>query len=199
MLRETSSILRLIIWGAYTLAGLIVIAGIVLVCLGSGGNTEFTFFGQTFRSTSVAIAGIFLGASILVLLVRRSLSSLDKTIQSGTPQKVNAWGVSRQEHINEEGIRKMIRGLSENQLAVIEVVEQAEGINIVELAKRLAQAPSIVLFRCVSLQDLNLLAINDGANLFLSDEVKSFLKENSYENIQSCLPKQAEGLIDLQS
>jgi hypothetical protein len=61
-------------WFGALLAGL----GVVLVAIGSRGETEFNFFGQSFRSQNVGVASFFLGATLVVLNVRRILKSLDK-------------------------------------------------------------------------------------------------------------------------
>lgn len=56
---------------------LLSILGVVLVGIGATGNTEFTFFGQSFKSQNIGIASFFLGATIVVLNVRRLLKSFD--------------------------------------------------------------------------------------------------------------------------
>ena len=53
--------------------------GVGLVILGSTGTTEFTFFGQSFKSQNVGIAALFIGASVVVLNVRRILKAYEKT------------------------------------------------------------------------------------------------------------------------
>jgi len=58
------------------------IIGIILVYLGATGNTEFNFFGQSFKSSNVGIAAIFLGSAMIVLNIRRTLTSFDRTVQA---------------------------------------------------------------------------------------------------------------------
>ena len=61
LINEATPILRLVIVGGY-IAGLVLAAlGAFLVYLGATGSTEFSFFGQTFKSTNVGIAAIFVG------------------------------------------------------------------------------------------------------------------------------------------
>lgn len=62
--------------------------GILLVYMGAKGETEFTFFGQSFRSTNVGIASIFLGAALIVLNLRKILSTFEKTIPHQEGRKV---------------------------------------------------------------------------------------------------------------
>lgn len=180
-LNETSSVLLIMIIGAYFISLVIFLVGIVLVYLGTTGGIEFSFFGQTFKGTNVGIATIFIGAVTLLLLVGRTLTSFDKTLQTSTPEETECHGSFWPNKNDKENLRKMIKSLSENQLSVIEMVEQAEGINIVELSKRLNQPPSIILHRCQSLQDLHLVHMTNKANVFLSNEIKDiFIKENHF-------------------
>lgn len=58
---------------------LISILGVILVAIGATGETEFSFFGQALKSQNVGVASIFIGASLVVLNIRRLLSSYDKT------------------------------------------------------------------------------------------------------------------------
>ena len=76
--RATSPVLTLVILGGFVSGIIMAGLGIWLVYLGATGVTEFSFFGQTFKSANVGIAAIFLGAAVIVLLVRRALSSLDQ-------------------------------------------------------------------------------------------------------------------------
>ncbi len=76
-LNGASNLLKIIVVGAYLISFSIVISGIVLVYLGATGDTEFSFFGQTFKSQNIGIAAIFLGAATIVLLVRYSLKSFN--------------------------------------------------------------------------------------------------------------------------
>ena len=50
--------------------------GIILIYLGSTGATKFHFFGQSFDSTNVGIAAIFLGATTVVVVLTRLMKRL---------------------------------------------------------------------------------------------------------------------------
>jgi len=72
------------------LTGLFIcVLGVVLAAIDRGGETEFTFFGQSLRSRSVGLSVIFIGATLIVLNIWRALKSSDKSegnkrrIQSG--------------------------------------------------------------------------------------------------------------------
>jgi hypothetical protein len=75
-LEQVSPLLRLMVILGFiaglTFAGL----GIWLVALNASGDTEFSFFGQTFKSANVGIAAIFLGAATIVLLARSVLKTI---------------------------------------------------------------------------------------------------------------------------
>jgi hypothetical protein len=75
--RDHSPLLLLIARGTFVIGALLAIMGVAFVALGATGETEFSFFGQTFRSESVGIAALFLGAALIVLNIRRVLKSSD--------------------------------------------------------------------------------------------------------------------------
>ena len=77
-IRGATPLLTIVIIGGYIAGIALAVFGVWLVYLGATGSTEFSFFGQTFKSTNVGIAGIFLGAAVIVLLIRRALKSVDK-------------------------------------------------------------------------------------------------------------------------
>ena len=53
--------------------------GVILVSLSSSNErSEFSFFGQTFKSSNIGIGVIFIAAAMIFLIVRRLLSSVDK-------------------------------------------------------------------------------------------------------------------------
>jgi uncharacterized membrane protein len=71
-------LLKIIILGGFATGLMLAAFGVILVYLGSSGKTEFTFFGQELKSTNVGIAAIFIGAVVIVLIVRRTLKSHDR-------------------------------------------------------------------------------------------------------------------------
>jgi hypothetical protein len=77
LIRATTPILKVVIIGIFIVGFGLAVLGVILVYLGSTGDTKFAFFGQTFSSTSVGIPAIFIGSTAIVLLVRRALKSLD--------------------------------------------------------------------------------------------------------------------------
>ena len=75
-IKEASPILKLIVVLGF-LAGIAFAAfGVWLVYLGSTGQTEFSFFWQTFKSANVGIGAIFIGGVLIVLLARSVLKTL---------------------------------------------------------------------------------------------------------------------------
>lgn len=84
---------------ATTTVILTMVVGVIILCLGlaliafgnnSDANIELSFFGQTFKSTNVGIAGIFIGGVIVVLTVRRAFKSLDHAISSGANSSISS-------------------------------------------------------------------------------------------------------------
>jgi len=72
-------LLSLLAHWSFWFGTLLAILGVVLVIIGASGQTEFVFFGQSFKSQNVGIAAFFLGAALVVLNVRRILKSFDKS------------------------------------------------------------------------------------------------------------------------
>jgi hypothetical protein len=71
MLRATLNTVRIL--------GLaLIIAGIVLVWLGSTGTTEFNLFGNSFKSQNVGVVGIFCGTLMSVIGIRRILTTVER-------------------------------------------------------------------------------------------------------------------------
>ena len=64
---------------SFIFGSLLSILGVVLVIIGATGDTEFNLFGQSFKSANVGVAALFIGAVLVVLNVRRLLSSYDKS------------------------------------------------------------------------------------------------------------------------
>lgn len=73
-----TSILKTTIWVTCLIAGALIGGGIVLVSLGATGNTELTLFGNTFKSTTVGAVGIFCGAVLGIIGIRRTLLALER-------------------------------------------------------------------------------------------------------------------------
>lgn len=82
LIREIRPLFMVLLIGGLLVGLLIATMGIVFVCLDAKGTTEFSFFGQTFKSTNVGIASIFIGGAVIVLLVRRVLKSVDHVVST---------------------------------------------------------------------------------------------------------------------
>ena len=82
MADKHSPLFTLIARWTFWVGALLAVLGVVLVAIGAAGNTEFTFFGQSFRSQNVGIAALFLGAALIVLNVRRVLTSVERSQKS---------------------------------------------------------------------------------------------------------------------
>jgi hypothetical protein len=86
IIKAKTPVIITVVIGGYVSGLALAALGVYLVVTGDKGATEFSFFGQTFKSTSIGIAAIFLGAVCLVLLIRRALKSLD-TFSQLPPQR----------------------------------------------------------------------------------------------------------------
>lgn len=75
--KSYSGIIKIILLGSFITGIIISGLGLLMIYQGATGETEFVFFGQKFKSTNVGIAAIFIGGSLIVLLIKRSLKSLD--------------------------------------------------------------------------------------------------------------------------
>lgn len=65
------------------IAGIILaLLGIWLVYLGSTGDTEFNLFGQTFKSSNVGIAAIFIGAVVIITSIRSGKKMFLETLNT---------------------------------------------------------------------------------------------------------------------
>jgi hypothetical protein len=85
LLKESKAIFLWIVIGTFLVGISIAILGAFLVVKGATGEADFVFFGQKFHSTSVGIGAFFIGAAMIVLIIRRVLKSLDHTSTAEAP------------------------------------------------------------------------------------------------------------------
>ena len=77
-IREANTILRMSMLVTLLIALAIVVAGCLLVYLGAAGNSELRLFGNRVSTESVGVVGIFCGAVLGVMNVRRMLKALER-------------------------------------------------------------------------------------------------------------------------
>ncbi len=77
-IKEIRPILTLVLYLTSIFGILLLAAGIILVYRGATGATEFSFLGQTFKSTNAGIAAFFMGAVLIAVNFRRVLTSLER-------------------------------------------------------------------------------------------------------------------------
>ena len=82
IIKAASPIWKLIIVSSSVLGGILLVGGIVLAILGGSAPTAFTLFGNQFSSTSVGVSLAFIGAVIVVIVLRSVLTSVNR-IASG--------------------------------------------------------------------------------------------------------------------
>jgi hypothetical protein len=85
LIRAAAPIWRLTVIILSALGGLLLMGGIVLAIKGGTTNTAFTLFGNEFSSTSVGVSLAFIGAVMVVAVIRRVLRSVDKITSSSSP------------------------------------------------------------------------------------------------------------------
>jgi len=135
LIDATSPTLRLVI-GAFLLGAVFVGAGIWLVYLHAAGETTYDFHGYTISTGNVGIAAMVIGAFATVVLLRRSLSTLDRLADRDFPlsdlvrpeqsARVEAWPKVK----NERTLCVAVKALSEKQWAILEAIEAIDGRTI---------------------------------------------------------------------
>ena len=88
LIRAAAPIWRLSIILSSILGGLLLIGGIILAYFGISAETTFNLFGNQFSSTNVGISLVFIGVVLIILVIRRTLSSLDK-VTTGTAESAD--------------------------------------------------------------------------------------------------------------
>jgi len=83
LIKAATPIWKLIAISVSILGGMLLAGGLVLAFFGGTANTSIEFFGNTFSSTSVGTAIAFLGATMIVVVLRRILGSIDKITRDG--------------------------------------------------------------------------------------------------------------------
>jgi len=69
-------LLYLVVIGIFVLAVIFIAAGLGLVALGATGTTQVDIFGSKISSTNVGIVSIFLGAVVVLVLIRKVIGLL---------------------------------------------------------------------------------------------------------------------------
>lgn len=77
-LKTASPLLRIIVVGVLVAGLALAGMGIWLVRLGSSGATKMMFFGQSFDSSNVGIASIFVGAIVIVVVLTRLMKRMNE-------------------------------------------------------------------------------------------------------------------------
>lgn len=124
----TTPLLTIIIVGAFTVGLVFAVMGILLVILGASGDTDFSFFGQTMKTSNVGIVAICIGATTTILLLRRTIKTIEMLIgrqtsghdESGVKKTLNVWPFER----TPESLTKKLMELSETQRKIIMIVSQ---------------------------------------------------------------------------
>ena len=68
---------------------MLMIIGAIALYRGVAGNVEIAFFGQSLKATNVGLSCLFLGATLVIVLVRRVLSSFDTSVVSNKTNSIN--------------------------------------------------------------------------------------------------------------
>lgn len=86
---QTTPFLKHLFRPFFVLGVLSILAGIVLVAMKSDGTSELSFFGQHLTSKNAGVVAIFIGCALLLLALRRILSTYDRIVgsPSSPPQK----------------------------------------------------------------------------------------------------------------
>jgi len=185
-IKYTSAVLKIVVLGACLIGIVFCVSGIWFVYLGSSGATEFTFFGQTFKSVNAGIAALFLGASTVVLLFRRALRTLDSAIRAETPpgRADTALATHWPQKKTMATLTKKIKALSDTQWLIFSGVAATEGIQASSLMRRLKLNSSVFHLRIRSLQQEELLSPSDDLCLYLHPKAARLLKDKSVEDLR---------------
>lgn len=162
--------------------------GVWLVYLGSTGPSRIQFFGQSIDSTSVGVSALFIGATTLVLLFRRVLTSVDRTFHLPQPHNgesnvssrlvtpPRAAGLSIE---SLDALGEIVSGLSTTQLAMLRHVASSyeHGVHIPDLQDTLGLSRQEVVYRARDLQSAGLVKIEILTDqcVFLSPSVGALL------------------------
>jgi len=87
---KRSNILLIVITICVSLVGVFLSGlGVVLVYLGATGNSDVNLFGNELSSESVGVTSVFIGAVVIILILKRILSSHDAVVSKFFPSTEN--------------------------------------------------------------------------------------------------------------
>ena len=101
-----SPLLKVIIYGTFIIGLGFAFIGVWLVYLGATGQTEYNFFGQSFKSVNVGISSVFIGGVIIIILIKRAFKTIDL-------------GISNTKTENDE-----LDTLSEKQIKLLKIISK---------------------------------------------------------------------------
>ncbi len=160
-----SPLLKIIIYGTFIIGLGFALIGVWLVVLGATGETEFSFFGQSFKSVNVGIASVFIGGAIIVILIRRAFKSIDLGIK------------------NSKNDKEELGTLSDKQIKLLKVISDSGDRGI--YAMRIEEADmgferEDIIYRCKDLERNGYISIQPLTDFLykITRKGKDYLREN---------------------
>jgi len=129
---------------------------------------------------------LFLGAATVVLLLRRSLGTLDSAIRAEAPLVANDttssgyWPSKK----TAASLEKKIRALSNTQWSILRGIAETEGVHSWTLAERGGMGPSMFHHRLRGLVDDELFSEDNRKALYLHSSVTKLLKRRSLQELR---------------
>jgi hypothetical protein len=74
--RAVTKLLLVVSIGVLLVGSLFGILGVILVYKGATGTSHFSLFGQTVETASVGVASLFIGAVVVVILIRQVMKTV---------------------------------------------------------------------------------------------------------------------------
>jgi hypothetical protein len=160
---NVSLLLKIIIYGTFIIGLSFALIGVWLVILGATGETEFSFFGQSFKSVNVGIGSVFIGGAIIVILIRRAFKSIDLGINNSKKEELDT--------------------LSEEQIKLLKVISDSGDRGT--YPRRIEEAGlgferKDIIYRCKDLERNGYISIQSFTDYFykITKKGKDYLREN---------------------
>ncbi|MCH8823860.1 MAG: hypothetical protein IH984_10170 [Planctomycetes bacterium] len=185
LINATKSTLRAVVFGAYIVGLVFCGAGIWLVYLGAAGSTEVDFFGLSIASTNVGIVAIFLGAAIVVLLVIRSLRTLEKAIGADSSEETrdSAPSIHWPKRKTRKTLEQKVKALSDTQWMILMAIAETDGISKYTLMEKIHLGPSIFSHRLHTLR-IEELVTQGAGNLYVAAKIKRLLGKSDLRELR---------------
>jgi hypothetical protein len=143
---QTGPLLRIILYGGFFLGAVLIIFGLYLISQGSSEETKIIFLGQTFESSSVGLGAIFIGAILVIVLIREVLNTFREVVKpkqkiskEAAVDSVKIKNTGAQDRRAQEKSEELIKSEREEMSAIDLYIEEEDSNLVRETGEKISR------------------------------------------------------------